>query len=47
MLFRSVSQSRYYLRMEAEYLDRLEEEAENGYDALKSDALKSETNKEE
>ena len=38
---------RYYLQMEAEYLDRLEEEAENGYDALKSDALKSETNREE
>lgn len=38
---------RYYLQMEAEYLDKLEEEAEKGYDALKMDTLKSETNKEE
>lgn len=43
---------RYYLQMEAEYLDRLEEEAEKRYDnlkmdTLKSDALKSDTNKEE
>ena len=33
---------RYYIQMENEYLDRLEEEAEKGYDSLKS-----ETNKEE
>lgn len=43
---------RYYIQMENEYLDKLEEEAEKGYDilkrgALKSNTLKSETNKEE
>ena len=38
---------RYYIQAENEYRDKLEEEAEKGYDALKSNTLKSETNKEE
>ena len=48
----STPYDRYYIQAENEYLDRLEEEAEKGYDnlkmdTLKSDPLKSETNKEE
>ena len=43
----STPYDRYYIQMENEYLDKLEEEAEKGYDSLKSDALKSDTNKEE
>lgn len=33
---------RYYIQVENEYLNKLEEEAEKGYDALKSETNKGE-----